>query len=40
LGHDFNYSKCMIYVPTKSVDAYKTAEGWKRYADNIIGYEF
>ena len=29
-----------IYVPTESVDAYKAAEGWKRYADNIIGYEF
>ncbi|MBQ7963563.1 MAG: hypothetical protein IJ288_03205 [Alistipes sp.] len=29
-----------IYVPTASVDAYKAAEGWKNYADNIIGYEF
>ena len=29
-----------IYVPTASVDAYKVAEGWKNYADNIIGYEF
>ena len=29
-----------IYVPTESVDTYKAAEGWKKYADNIIGYEF
>lgn len=29
-----------IYVPTESVDAYKTAEGWKNYADNIEGYDF
>ena len=40
LGYDFNYSKCMIYVPTESVDAYKAAEGWKKYADNIEGYDF
>ena len=27
-----------IYVPQKSVDIYKTAEGWKQYADKIQGY--
>ncbi len=29
-----------IYVPTESVDAYKTANGWKEYADDIVGYDF
>lgn len=29
-----------IYVPAESVDAYKTANGWKDYADNIVGYDF
>ena len=35
-----NPSDSKIYVPTESVDAYKAAEGWKNYADNIEGYEF
>ena len=30
----------VIYVPTESVDAYKTAEGWSEYADDIVGYDF
>ena len=29
-----------IYVPTESVDAYKSAEGWSSYADAIEGYSF
>lgn len=29
-----------IYVPTASVEAYKTASGWSRYKDNIVGYDF
>ena len=29
-----------IYVPTASVNAYKTADGWKDYADYIVGYDF
>ena len=29
-----------IYVPTSSVDAYKTAYGWSDYADYIVGYDF
>ena len=31
---------CKIYVPTESVNAYKSAEIWKNYADHIVGYEF
>ncbi len=33
-------SNCKIYVPRKSVAAYKSAEGWKEYADYIVGYDF
>ena len=33
-------SECKIYVPRDSVDTYKTASGWSKYADNIIGYDF
>lgn len=29
-----------IYVPRNSVDAYKAADGWKEYADDIEGYDF
>ena len=29
-----------IYVPTASVDAYKSADNWKDYADQIEGYNF
>lgn len=29
-----------IYVPRNSVKAYKTAEGWKEYANDIVGYDF
>ena len=31
---------CKIYVPHNSVKAYKSAEGWKEYADDIVGYDF
>ena len=31
---------CTIYVPRESVDAYKNAEGWNEYADQIVGYDF
>lgn len=31
---------CTIYVPRESVEAYKNAEGWKEYADQIVGYDF
>ena len=35
-----NASGRKIYVPTKSVDAYKSAEYWSNYADYIEGYDF
>ena len=31
---------CSIYVPTESVEAYKSADGWRAYADYITGYDF
>ena len=42
--YKYPFSTCTllakIYVPIASVDAYKTAEGWSRYADKIEGYNF
>lgn len=35
-----NASGRKIYVPTESVDAYKTANYWSEYADSIYGYDF
>ncbi len=36
--HAFGYRNIQnIYVPTSSIDAYKTADGWSEYADKIIG---
>ena len=35
-----NASGRKIYVPTESVEAYKSAEGWSDYADVIVGYNF
>jgi hypothetical protein len=29
-----------IYVPTQSVDAYKSAKGWSTYSGYIVGYNF
>jgi len=29
-----------VYVPSASVEAYKTADGWKEYADYIKAYDF
>jgi hypothetical protein len=29
-----------IYVPNGSVNTYKSASGWKEYADAIVGYYF
>ena len=31
---------CAIYVPAKSVEAYKAAENWSEYASYIVGYNF
>ena len=36
----YNASGRKIYVPTESVDAYKTANYWSEYADYIEGYDF
>ena len=37
---DNNASERKIYVPRNSVEAYKSADGWKDYADYIEGYNF
>lgn len=37
---DINGIGRKIYVPTESVDAYKSAEYWSEYADAIVGYDF
>ena len=37
---DSNASGREIYVPMESVEAYKSAEGWKNYASDIVGYNF
>ena len=37
---DENASGRIIYVPTESVDVYKSATGWSDYADAIVGYNF
>ena len=35
-----NPSGRKIYVPTESVDAYKSASGWSSYVSDIVGYDF
>ena len=30
----------LIYVPVESLDAYLNADGWRDYADAILGYDF
>ena len=37
---DKSAAGCTIYVPNGSVNAYKSASGWKEYADAIVGYDF
>lgn len=37
---DNNGSGRKIYVPTESVEAYKSATIWSEYADAIVGYNF
>ena len=42
-GNDMFYSIASsgkIYVPTESVEAYKSATGWSQYAFGIVGYDF
>ena len=31
---------CKIHVPRNSVEAYKSAKYWKKYAEDIVGYDF
>ncbi|MBP5636503.1 MAG: leucine-rich repeat domain-containing protein, partial [Bacteroidales bacterium] len=39
-SHAFsNTNNCPIYVPNQSVEAYKTASGWSKYADRIFGID-
>ncbi len=43
LGYAMFYycdSQLKIYVPTSSVNAYKSASGWSEYASQIEGYDF
>ena len=37
---DYNGSGRKIYVPTESVEAYKSASGWSEYKSSIVGYDF
>lgn len=37
---DYNNDYYTIYVPMESVEAYKTAEHWRKYASRIVGYDF
>ena len=37
VGSSYNH---IIYVPTSAVEVYKAADGWKDYADYIVGYDF
>ena len=39
-GYGFSRAVRCIYVPMQSRDAYIAAEGWKKYADKIVGYDF
>ena len=36
----FLYSNILIYVPQESLTKYRTANGWKNYASQIVGYDF
>ena len=37
---DGNASGRVIYVPAESVEAYKSANYWSEYAEDIVGYDF
>ena len=42
-GYDMFYDNASvrkIYVPTESVEAYKSASGWSDYKSYIVGYDF
>ncbi|MBQ2729127.1 MAG: BACON domain-containing protein [Alistipes sp.] len=36
----YNTSYATLYVPRISVDAYKSADGWREFQDRIVGYDF
>ncbi len=38
LAGQYDGYKGTIYVPKSAVEAYKKADGWSRYANNIVGY--
>ena len=44
LGGELIFEDCSsltaIKVPNESVNAYRTADGWRDYADIIVGYDF
>ena len=40
LGINTVFYSIILYVPMESVEAYKTADVWKEYADQIVGYDF
>ena len=40
LGGRYLNIGCDIYVPTESIEAYKSASGWSEYASDIVGYNF
>lgn len=33
-------SKYKVYVPIAAVETYMQARGWKKYNNNIVGYDF
>ena len=39
-GYSSEHPDCKIYVPAASVNAYKSKQYWKDYADYIVGYNF
>lgn len=40
LTFDNNHAERKIYVPAESVEAYRSATGWSKYASAIVGYNF
>ncbi len=39
-GFKYLLSSAKIYVPSESVDIYKSATGWKTHVNQIVGYDF
>ena len=39
-GIDANATSVRIYVPTESIEAYKSAPGWKNFKSKIVGFDF